>query len=211
MDIDNQKEYWDKVAYQKEFTHPLDTYLLEKYFEKGNAILDYGCGYGRIVKQLIKQGFKNTIGFDSSSELIKRGSAESLPIFHVESFKELPVENNKLDAIILFAVLTCIPSNIGQKELIKYLYTKLKSKGILYISDYYLQKKSQEMKRYEYLNNDIQNYGVFTLNEGVTFRHHPKEWISELLKDFKIMEEKTIEVATMNGHKAKGFQIIAQK
>ncbi len=81
----------------------------------------------------------------------------------------------------------------------------------MYVSDYYLQKDSREMDRYEYLNGDKENYGVFTLNEGVTFRHHPKKWIKELLVNFEMIEEKYIEVVTMNKHKAEGFQIIAKK
>ena len=212
MNIDNQVEYWNEVADKKEFTHPLDLQLIKKYFEKDNLILDYGCGYGRIVCQLMDQGFNNIIGFDTSSELIKRGtSTKNLPIHHIESFKELPIKNEKLDSVILFAILTCIPSNKGQKKLVKHLYSKLKHGGILYLSDYYLQKDSEEIERYEYLNGDSENYGVFTLNEGVTFRHHPKKWIIELLENFELVEEKNIEVVTMNGHKAEGFQIIVKK
>ncbi len=212
MDIDNQKEYWDKVAEKKEFTHPLDLQLIKKYFRKNDRILDYGCGYGRVVLQLIKQGFKNVMGFDTSLELIKRGTVdEDFPIYFIESYNALPIGDEELDSVILFAVLTCIPSNKGQKTLIEYLRSKLKSGGILYLSDYYLQTDSKEMERYEFLNGDEENYGVFTLNEGVIFRHHSEKWIKELIKDFDIIEEKIIDVITMNGHKAKGFQIIAKK
>lgn len=212
MNIDNQKDYWNKVAAQKEFTHPLDEQLLKKYFAKENIILDYGCGYGRIVHQLLNRGFKNTTGFDTSSELIKKGNAH-LAIYRIDSFHDLPVRNQTLDVVILFALLTCIPSNRGQKNLIQHLYAKLKTGGILYISDYYLQEESpsQETQRYGTLNNDAQNYGVFSLEEGVTFRHHSREWIQELLQDFELTEEKTLEVVTLNKHKAQAFQLIARR
>lgn len=212
MNIDNQKEYWNLVADKKEFTHPLDLKWIEKYIRKNDLILDYGCGYGRIVNELMNQGFNNIMGFDTSLELIKRGvSFKNLPIYHVASFENLPIENETIDLIILFAVLTCIPSNNGQIKLMEKLYSILKPGGILYLSDYYLQKNSKEMKHYEYLKEDKENYGVFTLTEGVTFRHHPKKWIKKLLEKFETIEEKNVEVVTMNKHKAEGFQILVRK
>jgi SAM-dependent methyltransferase len=212
MDINNQTEYWNTVANQKEFTQLLNPDFLEKYFSIDGNILDYGCGYGRTVNQLMQLGYKNIIGYDTSKELIKRGTvSSSLPIYHINIPIELPIEDNSVDAILLFEVLTCIPSNKGQCELINLLRSKLKPKGILYISDYYLQNNSTEIERYEYLNNDKTNYGVFTLKEGVTFRHHTKEWIAKLLKTFSIVEKKQIEVTTMNGHRAEAFQLIAKR
>jgi len=212
MDINNQTGYWNKVANQKDFTHPLNPDFLKKYFRSDGNILDYGCGYGRIVNQLLQLGYENVVGFDTSEELIKRGVASSLlPIFHIDSPSKLPIENSSLDTILLFAVLTCIPSNKGQLDLINMLGSKLKTNGIIYIIDYYLQNKSTEMDRYEYLDGNKNNYGVFSLEEGVVFRHHTREWISELLQDFTILEEIQTDVTTMNGNKAEAFQIIIQK
>jgi SAM-dependent methyltransferase len=212
MEIDNQKKYWDNVAGIKTFTHPVDLELIEKHINRRSKILDFGCGYGRAVKILSDSGFKNIVGYDTSKELITRGiNLEELPLFHIENPCDLPIEDNSIDCVILFAVLTCIPSNQGQIEIIKILHSKLKSGGVIYISDYYLQDNSPETERYEYLSEDESNYGVFTLKEGVTFRHHTKEWMSTLLKDFKILVEKPLQVMTMNGHIATGFQIIGQK
>lgn len=209
MTLDNQKEYWDKVAQEKTFTHPLDSTLLTKYLTPSSAIADYGCGYGRIIKQLIDEGYSNCIGFDTSRELIERGkNVKNLPIHAIATPSDLPLKNESMDAVLLFAVLTCIPSNHGQTSLIDLLQSKLKKGGILYISDYYLQENSAEVKNYFHLNDDETNYGVFTLPEGATFRHHPKEWITHLTRNFELLEENTIEVMTMNGHVAKGFQMI---
>lgn len=212
MDLDNQKEYWNKVAEIKTFTHPIDLELLNRFLNKQSIIVDFGCGYGRIVKQLTDLGFKNVCGFDTSKELIARARSENdLTLYHIENPAELTLENNSVDCIILFAVLTCIPSNEGQISLINLLLSKLKKDGILYVSDYYLQEKSVEVDRYEYLDGDPNNFGVFKLPEGATFRHHTKEWIKTLTKDFKILIENPLIVKTMNGNIANGFQIIAKK
>ncbi len=212
MNIDNQKEYWDEVAKIKTFTHPIDLELINDFLNKQSRIVDFGCGYGRIVKKLTDLGFENVCGFDTSKELIARGISENnLSLYHIDNPTELKLEDNSLDCIILFAVLTCIPSNEGQYRLISLLLSKLKKGGIIYISDYYLQENSVEVERYEYLNGDKNNFGVFKLPEGVTFRHHTKEWVKTLTKDFEIITENPLVVKTMNGNIANGFQIIAKK
>lgn len=212
MSIDNQNVYWNEVAEQKTFTHPIDITILDKYLDRQSRIIDFGCGYGRIVKELSDLGFENVVGYDTSKGLIDRGRRENnLTLYHVGDPLDLPVENNSVDCILLFAVLTCIPSNKGQTELMKMLYSKLNSGGIIYVSDYYLQEKSPEVDRYYHLNNDPENFGVFNLPEGATFRHHTKEWIAELTKDFNVLVEKPIIVMTMNGHPANAFQLVGQK
>lgn len=212
MNIDNQKEYWDKVAEIKTFTHPIDLELVKSFLNKQSIIVDFGCGYGRIVKQLTDLGFENVSGFDTSKELIARGISENnSALYHINNPSELKLEDHSIDCIILFAVLTCIPSNKGQNDLILLLLSKLKKGGILYISDYYLQEKSVEVERYGYLNEDQNNFGVFKLPEGATFRHHTKEWIKTLIKEFDILIENPLVVKTMNGNMANGFQIIARK
>ena len=212
MSIDNQNEYWNEVAEQKTFTHPVDSTILNKYLNRQSKILDFGCGYGRIVKELSDLGFDNVVGYDTSKALVDRGRRENnLSLCHIDNPRDLPIANNSVDCILLFAVLTCIPSNNGQTELMKMLYSKLNTGGIIYISDYYLQESSSEVDRYYYLDNDPDNFGVFNLPEGATFRHHTKEWITGLTKDFNVLIERSMPVMTMNGHIANGFQLVGQK
>jgi len=211
MSIDNQKDYWDSVAQQKTFTHPIDIELLLQYVDTNATIIDYGCGYGRIVNELLESGFLNTTGYDTSIELINRGKNIHLPIHHISAPSHLPLEDKSVDCFLLFAVLTCIPSNRGQSGLIELLHSKLKPGGFIYISDYYLQDNEISKNRYIYFNNDLDNFGVFSLPEGATFRHHTKEWIATLLKDLSIKKEHIIEVKTMNGSSATAFQLIVQK
>ncbi|HMC84099.1 MAG TPA: class I SAM-dependent methyltransferase [Chitinophagaceae bacterium] len=211
--INNQQEYWDSVAATKTFTHPLDAELVNNYFKKNFRILDYGSGYGRLTNEFYTEGFVNITGVDTSSALIKRGTGlfPGLNFLHIDEPPALKSFDNNYDAVVLFAVLTCIPSNAGQKDLINILSNRLKKGGFLYISDYYLQKDRLEVGEYGYFNNDLTNYGVFSLPEGAMFRHHTKQWIKELLKDLEIVSEKIIPVKTMNGHPAEAFQILVRK
>jgi SAM-dependent methyltransferase len=210
--IDNQSAYWDSVAESKTFTHPIDLDFLAEFVAKDASILDFGCGYGRIVSLLAKAEYQNIQGFDTSKALVERGlKTEKLPLFYIEIPLDLPVADDSIDCILLFAVLTCIPSNQGQRDLIRLLRSKLKPNGVLYVSDYFLQEDLSEVSRYEFLQGDKANFGVFTLPEGVTFRHHPPEWIELLFEDFRKEKMQEIAVKTMNGHEAKGFQMMWRK
>lgn len=210
--MNDQKAYWNKVANEKIFTHPVNTSLLEKFVSKNSFIVDYGCGYGRIVKELMDFGFVDVKGFDFSIELINRGKKNGIEnIFQIDSATQLQIEDSSVDCFILFAVLTCVPDNNSQLELIEILFSKLKKGGIMYISDYYLQTNLGEVGRYNYLNDDKENFGVFILPEGAIFRHHTKEWIKDLLKNFQVIHEKQFEVKTMNGNIAEAFQMIVKK
>lgn len=212
MDIDNQTAYWDSVAQTKTFTHPIDLDLLSNYITPSDKIVDIGCGYGRLVKILLDKDYNNVEGYDTSKELIIRGQKCGISgLHHFAGIDTFPVEDNSVDCFLLFAVLTCIPSNQAQKNLINTLRSRLKPNGIIYISDYYIQKDPSKTSRYEYLNDDPDNYGTFSLPEGATFRHHTKEWINELLQEFKIKEHSIIDVKTMNGNSANAFQMIVRK
>jgi SAM-dependent methyltransferase len=211
--INNQTAYWNKVANTKTFTHPLDAAIIAAHFDREFTILDYGCGYGRLLNEFHSGGFLNITGVDTSLELIKRGEKlfPDLHLVHINDAGELNSFETAFDAVLLFAVLTCIPSNAGQKELMGILQKRLKKGGLLYISDYYLQENTGEVKEYSFFEEDANNYGVFSLPEGAVFRHHTKEWIKELLQGFEIISEKIIPVKTMNGHAAEAFQILAKK
>ncbi|RYZ48600.1 MAG: class I SAM-dependent methyltransferase [Sphingobacteriales bacterium] len=212
MSIDNQKDYWDRVANEKTFTHPIDLALLQTRLSRDALIVDYGCGYGRIVHELEKQGYSNVMGYDSSVALINRGNTGSdrKNLYHINDPCDLPLDDHSVDCFLLMAVLTCIPSNRAQQSLINLLIRKLKPGGLIFISDYYLgENATPDHGEYSTLHDDPLNYGVFTLPEGATFRHHTREWISMLLKNLSIISEKMIEVKTMNGHKTEAFQILA--
>jgi SAM-dependent methyltransferase len=205
--IDNQQVYWDSVAWDKVFTHPINIELFQANVPLESRILDYGCGYGRTVRELSNNGYRNVVGIDSSSLMIERGR-RTYPNLNLEVLLDshVPYDDGSFDAIILLAVLTCIPTNVGQKNLIDNLKRLLRSGGIIYISDYCLQEDERNLQRYEKFAKEFGTYGVFRLPEGAIMRHHSLDWIKTLLFEFEMINLSRIEVATMNGHQAKVFQ-----
>ncbi|MGW5169916.1 class I SAM-dependent methyltransferase [Streptomyces nodosus] len=70
-DLDSQVPYWDAAAATKTFTHPLHLPWLDRAGRHA-AILDYGCGYGRIMKELEQRGFSDLTGVDAAPAMISR-------------------------------------------------------------------------------------------------------------------------------------------
>jgi hypothetical protein len=62
QDLDHQIAYWDRVGPSKTFSHHVNLNRLQLLLSLDSAILDFGCGYGRVLGFLQKQGFQNRIG-----------------------------------------------------------------------------------------------------------------------------------------------------
>ena len=207
-----QKEYWNEVSATKEFTIPINTELFTKYVAKDNLILDVGCGYGRVLNELYESGYRNLIGFDFSRGMIERGRSQ-FPDLDLREMKDEKIElpDNSVDAVILFAVLTCIYKDDEQKNLISEIRRVLKPGGVIYIGDYLLGEDERNIKRYEQFAPVFDTYGVFELPEGAICRHHSQEYIESLLKNFETLEFSPTFYVTMNGHTSKGFCYFGRK
>lgn len=167
------------------FTTPFQAAEFEQYITKEAAILDVGCGYGRTLNELYQSGYHNLTGIDFSKEMIARSRKQfpHLDLRIKENAKiDLPAQS--ADAVILFAVLTCIHQNTAQQELITEILRVLKPGGI---------------------------YSVFELPEGAICRHHSKSWLKELLSPFKTQKYEPLTFTTMNGNTSNGFYYIGQK
>lgn len=207
-----QKEYWNQVSSTKQFTTPFHAAEFEQYIEKNDVILDVGCGYGRTLSELRQLGFRQLIGIDFSSGMIERGRAQFPYLdLRVKKSDSIDLPDQSVDAVILFAVLTCIRSNSEQTALIREIERVLKPGGILYVNDFLLNDDERNKKRYEEFASKYGVYGVFELPEGAVCRHHSEQWISELLSGFAPLKYQHLTFTTMNGHKSKGFYFIGKK
>lgn len=207
-----QKEYWNKVSETKQFSTPFQIDEFSKYVKKDDIILDVGCGYGRTLNELYTNGYKNLIGIDFSKGMIERAKNINSDIdFRVMNNSKIDLPDNSVDSVILLAVLTCIVEDKEQENLVSEIYRVLKKGGAIYINDFLLNNDERNLNRYNEFKNKYNKYGVFELPEGAVCRHHDKEWIKELLKDFKKKIFKEIEYTTMNGNKSNGFYYIGEK
>lgn len=208
---ETQKSYWNSVADTKKFTTPFNIEEFSKYVPIKAKILDVGCGYGRTLDELYRNDYKNLIGIDFSEKLIERGKNlyPNLPL-HIQHTEDIDLPDNSVDAVILFAVLTCIIDDNAQKHLLSEIKRVLKPNGIIYINDFLLNSDERNLNRYEKYLKKYKTYGVFELPEGAILRHHSLDYIKELVVGFKKLEFKETTYTTMNGHKSNGFFFIGQ-
>ena len=206
-----QKEYWDSVSAEKTFTTPFDEEIFRSYIGKDSFVLDVGCGYGRILALLEDLGYEDLHGTDFSIGMIERGIRLHPELdLRLMEFGKIPYADESADAVILFAVLTCIASDEEQKELIEEVRRVLKPEGILYINDFLLNDDERNLHRYE-KGMEGMPYGTFVLPEGAVVRHHTTEHFDELLKDFEKVREQENVFTTMNGNKSRGIALFVRK
>ncbi|WP_310602051.1 class I SAM-dependent methyltransferase [Anaerosporobacter sp.] len=214
-----QKDYWNDISSNKEFTTPFQSKEFKKYVSVENRILDVGCGYGRTLNELYEQGYRNLAGIDFAEGMIVRGN-ELYPYLdlQVQTSSKIDLPDQSVDAVILFAVLTCISNSKDQQNLVSEICRVLKPNGILYVNDFLLNTDSRNIKRYEdyvrkHVADEVQarEYGVFEIPEGGVFRHHDENWLNKLFVSFEEQEYGKLIFPTMNGHESNGFYYIGKK
>lgn len=207
VNLDSQLEYWDTEGTRKSFAHPLNLQRVAQWLSSNSRILDFGCGYGRSLRELFNAGYRNLTGYDFSPAMIAAARARFPEItFHELESSTLPLPDSSVDGALLFSVLTCVPTDDGQRAIVAELRRVLRPGGLLYISDLWLQHDERNRSRYARDEAKYGTYGVFDLPEGVTVRHHDPEWIQTLTSDFETVALDHIDVITMNGNPANAFQ-----
>ena len=209
----SQIDYWNRVAPEKRFSHPLRLDWLGQYLKHPlDSILDYGCGYGRTLAELSAAGYQNIFGVDFSEAMLAR-SRTKVPDSQLvrNNGRDLPFEPGSFDLVLLFAVLTCIPDSNEQLVLLTEVARVLSPGGLIYISDLLVNTDERNRERYERFAAKHGCYGVFELPEGVVVRHHRQDWVEELTSPFQRLEYAPFEVTTMNGNPSAAFQYLGRK
>ncbi|MBW2716875.1 MAG: class I SAM-dependent methyltransferase, partial [Deltaproteobacteria bacterium] len=82
---------------------------LRNHLKSTSAIVEVGCGRGRVLESLFDHGFRDLTGFDAASAMVEQARYR-LPTLSFETIvpPHLPVPDASVDGVLLFAVLTCI-------------------------------------------------------------------------------------------------------
>ena len=212
MDSRSPRDYWDQVAGAKQFHHPLRIDWLASHLA-GKNILDCGCGYGRLLRELASSGYKDAVGVDFSRKMLNR-CTEVLPRVKLclvqNDGRMLPFRSDSFDAVLLFTLLTCVPRDDDQRLLLAEVSRVLRPGGLVYISDLLLNSDGRSIERYRQHAGAFDAYGIFTLPEGVTVRHHSESWIRELTVGFTQVKYEEFTVTTMNGNQSAAFQYLGR-
>lgn len=114
------KKFWDKVAHEHSSTTTFDYEVFKNIVNNTNAaILDIGCGYGRVLRNLHALGYKNSLGIDISQKMLERGQRES-PYLNLLHTKGVPFELDakQFDVVLLLGVLCSAVADQDQLTLV---------------------------------------------------------------------------------------------
>ena len=101
---------------------------------KDSTLLDYGCGIGRISKELIKQTNCTIIGIDSNPNMLKLSNdyvnSKNFTSYSIDDLKKLIDTGLKFDAVFSILVLQ---HSLNPQQDINLIYYALKDEGFFYL------------------------------------------------------------------------------
>lgn len=133
------KETYNKIAEDWHKDHDSDTWWVEatdkfiSFLNKGDLVLDAGCGAGTKTKYLLDKGLK-VVGTDFSEKMIELAKKEVPGAeFFTLDIKQINELDYMFDGIFMQAVLLHIPKK-EVEAILKNVINKLKAGGYLYIA-----------------------------------------------------------------------------
>jgi SAM-dependent methyltransferase len=208
--------YWDRVAESAQFSLPLDADVLGRFAAPDARILDYGCGYGRQLAELLRLGYRDVAGIDPSLAMVERARRE-LPGIAVAVCGAPPSEHpsthptESFDVVLLSAVLTCVPRDAEQNVILGEIFRVLRPGGILLLADFLLHSDARNRDRYRADRPESLPFGCFEVPGGAVMRHHDPGHILDLTQRFETLQILPFAARTMNGNAATGVSYVGRK
>lgn len=174
MLLPNSADTWAPVAKTIQFSLPVCIGDLARLLPTNARILDVGCGYGRIARELRNYGFTDVIGYDSSRSMIERGHREHPDLtLRLNVGTHLPEPDGAADAVVCCAVLTCIPDPMTRARMISEMERVLRPSGVAHVVEFSESKD----RRY--------NAGRFRSGLGIEMVHFTRERLLTELDRFE--------------------------
>jgi ubiquinone/menaquinone biosynthesis C-methylase UbiE len=206
------QQYWNDIGAYKVFEDPLYVDKLAPLLPLSARIVEYGCGYGRMMRLLKSAGYRNLVGFDFAPNMIARGAREN-PDLDLRLLERpgIPCDDESIDAIVMSTVLCCLTDEQELEALIGEIRRVLKRNGVLYITDFLICEHDRYREKYASGFQQFGVWGIYTTNENLTVRHYTTRVVMDLLGSFDIQWFEQFDFKTMNQNPARTFHCIARK
>lgn len=200
--------FWNDIGSTKSFEDPFFFERVEPFLSFDSSIVEYGCGYGRLLQEFSARGYKAVSGYDFAPKMVERGRKQGCEI-HLTESGVIPLPDESTDLVILSTVLCCISDKGEQKRVFDEIFRVLKPEGVVYVTDFLVS--SHYLEKYRLGRDQGYDWGVYTTSEGALVRHYTIERIMELLAPFELVWFEQFRFKTMNNNPVKTFHLIAQK
>lgn len=213
MSTNNIRSSWDDIP-ELISTTPFDIEMFSKYSHKESSILDIGCGYGRICKQLEESGYKHIVGVDSSEILLKRASSSLIfTKLILSDALSMPLINEQFDVAISFGVINCLTKKNDFEVYALEVDRLLKPGGYFLVNEFTRNDSEYFEKKYSVGAEKYKLNRVFKSNTGLVYRHYS---IAEILSVFDpyfdlVRCERHDFLSLNHSRKVNGYSFVLQK
>lgn len=165
---------WSEVKNPDEwkFTTPIPDLKQWKQVDKNSKILDVGCGYGRTLEYLSKNGYTNLYGIDVSPRFIKQAQ-QLCPTAHLCIGDCMQIDSyftNKFDVILVMGVMEYILEDQQQMKFLKKIKEMLSPHGMAIFEVFTMDWKNN-WKQYLLGSCKKWHWGVFVNSKGFMCHH----------------------------------------
>lgn len=197
------KEFFNSRPQDFEFSTPSHIEHITSLVSKDGKILDFGCGYGRVLKELSELGYSNLYGIDISEKLIERAESECADI-NYKCGDNLDIFDTNFDLILFNNVLVNICFDAEQDKVLESAVSKLNSGGKIVIMDFL---KSDVPKYKKWYEENLVKYGedgIYT-KDGCLFKHHTTANVERFKSFFNSNDYVEYEVKSLSGNSLTQF------
>lgn len=192
------------------FTTPLPD--ITRYLsDKSVAILDLGCGYGRVLKHCFDLGYTNLTGIDASQKLIERAK-ENCPMgkFINGDITQVVDGLMKFDLILVCGVIEYIIDDNERIKLLLMMKEHLNENGKILLETFIIDETE---KIYSLSEKQGFKYGTIKLSTGMILRHSTVNEIDDLFEgaSFEKIEGKEENYTTWVGAITPGYTSVWTK
>jgi SAM-dependent methyltransferase len=202
---------WEVIADKYESSFPLSELRLAESVGRNHRILDYGCGEGRCLEELIAAGVVRPYGCDVSPRMCERArkrNPSAGPIVTCE-LQIAPFREGTFDAVIMTGVLSSVIGIKQRRNLIGRLVSLLRKDGLLFIGDCGCSPQEHYKERY---SRPVLEAYTFCTSDGIFIHHFAQSELAALVQDVStILEVKTIIAHTSHGNRVPGHIVVSRR
>jgi len=207
-------EKWSTLSHGNslKFTTPLPKKSdLDLISSPGSKVLDLGCGYGRVLDSLYKNGFRDLTGVDISYNFISQAKKICPKArYFVQDIEAISLEE-KFDLILLMGVIEYIITDRRQEDFFCKVSSLLNNDGHVFLETFTFDLGSN-WKNYMFGFLKTAHWGRFTNSVGIDCHHQSIGFLSNILnKYFRVVEVRKERFVTWSNNFCNGYTIILEK
>lgn len=210
----HQRAVWEALTH-KTFTLAGPPHDLMADLRAENRILDVGCGYGRVLHDIVAATPAQRFGVDLAVGMLRRAQREGLDTpFAAMSADQLGLRDDCFDLVLLVAVLTTIAYDSAVQAVLAEAWRVLRPGGQIYIADFLIDETPVRIPRYESGLREFGVWGMFRLADspnGGYARHFAPADLRRLVAQFHITDWQEQTSRSMNGNPVRSVRIAARK